>query len=219
MHAAEHWQDVYSKKSPESVSWFQATPTLSPVFIRQVAPARDAHILDVGGGASTLVDTLLDAGYANVTVLDLAPAALVHARERLGVTADAVTWLAADVLTVALPAASIDVWHDRAVFHFLTQPEARAQYLAQLRHVLRPGGYVIIATFAEDGPMRCSGLEVARYSAHELHLMLGDEFALVTSEREVHTTPSGSSQAFTYCVCRWLPARQLPAVAAPESEG
>ena len=211
MDSSTHWQSVYTQKSPDSVSWFQAEPIRSHALITHVAPARDASIVDIGGGASTLVDALLVSGYTAVTVLDLAPAALQHARERLGATAETVTWAAADVLTVDFPAASVDVWHDRAVFHFLTQPEARAQYLAQVRRALRPGGHVVIATFAEDGPTRCSGLEVTRYSPHELHDAFGVDFVLESSAREVHVTPSGATQAFTYCVCRWRgdpPARQ-----------
>jgi len=205
MESAGHWQSVYTQKSPTSVSWYQAAPVLSHALITAVAPSRDARIVDVGGGASTLVDALLASGYTALTVLDLAPAALVHARERLGASASTVTWLTGDILTAALPAAGYDVWHDRAVFHFLIQPDARSQYLAQLRHALRPGGHVVIATFAEDGPLRCSGLDVARYSARELHAVFGAEFRPVSDHREVHTTPSGASQAFTYCVMQWLP--------------
>ena len=205
MDAQHHWQSMYMQKSPESVSWYQATPTVSHALITQIALAPAAHILDVGGGASTLVDALLTSGYTALSVLDLSAAALAYSRERLGTAADGVTWLAADILDVMLPAASVDVWHDRAVFHFLTQADERARYLAQVRHALRPGGHVVIATFADDGPTRCSGLDVARYSATELHDAFGDDFTLLTSQRELHVTPSGSAQAFTYCVCRWSP--------------
>lgn len=200
-----HWQSVYTEKSPDSVSWFQASPKLSPALITQVANSRDARILDVGGGASSLVDTLSAAGFTALTVLDLAPAALQFARERLGPAADKVTWVAADVLTFDFVPASIDVWHDRAVFHFLTGPETKAQYVAQVKRALRPGGHVVIATFAEDGPTRCSGLEVARYSAAELHQVFGDAFILTHSEREAHVTPGGATQLFTYCVFLWSP--------------
>jgi SAM-dependent methyltransferase len=202
MESTGHWQSVYTEKSPESVSWFQALPAMSLALITEIAASRLDRIVDIGGGASTLVDALLDAGFTSLTVLDLAPAALVHARARLGDRASSVTWVVADILTVELPAATVDIWHDRAVFHFLTEPEQRAQYLAQLRHALRPGGHVVIATFAEDGPTRCSGLPVARYSASELHDVFGRDFDLLSSHREVHTTPSGSSQAFTYGVFR-----------------
>lgn len=206
MDVSGHWQSVYSQKAPEEVSWFQEIPSRSAALIQQVAPARAARILDVGGGASTLAETLLALGYTALTVLDLAPAALAHAQARLGGAAKAVTWLADDILTVKLPPASVDVWHDRAVFHFLTQPAERAAYLAQLRRVLRPGGYAVIATFAEDGPTRCSGLDVVRYSENALHAVFGHGFVLERSEREVHTTPGGATQAFTYCVCRWSSA-------------
>jgi len=205
MDARHHWQSVYTQKSPESVSWFQATPTLSHALITQIAPALDTRIFDVGGGASTLVDALLTSGYTSLSVLDVSPAALAHARERLGAAAEGVTWIAADILDVVLPAESTDVWHDRAVFHFLTHAEQRARYFAQVRYALRPGGYVVIATFADDGPTRCSGLDTARYSASELHDAFGEGFTLVRSERELHVTPSGAAQAFTYCVCRWSP--------------
>lgn len=206
MNDSGHWQRVYEQKAPEEVSWFQEIPSRSATSIKQVAPAPSARILDVGGGASTLVDILLASGYTALTVLDLAPAALAHAQARLGGAARTVTWLADDILTVRLPPASIDVWHDRAVFHFLTQPAERAAYLTQVRRVLRPGGYAVIATFAEDGPTRCSGLDVVRYSGNALHAVFGEGFVLERSEREVHTTPSGATQAFTYCVCRWSSA-------------
>jgi 2-polyprenyl-3-methyl-5-hydroxy-6-metoxy-1,4-benzoquinol methylase len=203
MDTQDHWQSVYVQKSPDSVSWYQATPVHSLALITQAAPDVGARILDIGGGASTLVDALQAAGYTALTVLDLASAALAHAQARLGADAAAVTWVAADVLTVDLPAASVDVWHDRAVFHFLTQPAARVQYVAQVVHALRPGGHVVIATFAEDGPTRCSGLEVARYTPEALQQVFGAAFVLERSEREVHVTPSGSTQAFTYAVFRY----------------
>lgn len=166
---------------------------------------REAAILDVGGGASTLVDGLLDAGYHDLTVLDIAPTALHQARERLGVRADRVKWVEGDVLTASLLPASIDLWHDRAVFHFLTDAGDRAAYVDQVRRALRPGGFTIIATFAEDGPTRCSGLEVVRYSAEELHTSFGGEFRLVDTQPERHRTPSGVEQSFLYCLCRWEP--------------
>ena len=200
-----HWQSVYTTKSPDSVSWFQAEPIISQSLITEVASTHDARIIDVGGGASTLVDSLDAAGFTALTVLDLAPAALQHARERMGAAAAKVNWIAGDVLNINFAPASFDIWHDRAVFHFLTQPDAKARYLAQVRRALRPGGHVVIATFAEDGPSRCSGLDVARYSAQELRDTFGDGFALTFSQREEHLTPTGVTQIFTYCVCRWSP--------------
>lgn len=164
---------------------------------------KEAAILDVGGGASTLVDGLLDAGYRDLTVLDIAPTALRQARDRLGMRAERVKWVEADVLTASLQPASIVLWHDRAVFHFLADADARAAYVDQVRRALRPGGCMIIATFAEDGPTRCSGLDVVRYSAEELHTSFGADFRLLDTRRERHRTPSGVEQSFRYCVFRW----------------
>lgn len=196
MTTKQHWDDVYATKATTEVSWFQQHPELSLALIARATLATDAAILDVGGGASTLVDGLLALGYTNVTVLDLSGTALAAARHRLGARADQVTWLEGDVRDADLPAA--DLWHDRAVFHFLTDPADRAAYRAQLRATLRPGGQVVIATFAEDGPTRCSGLPVQRYSPAQLAAELGAGYRLVESEREEHHTPLGSVQAFTY---------------------
>ena len=202
MDRHEHWEQVYRTKGPDQVSWFQAEARLSRELIVGAVPDRTASIIDIGAGASTLVDGLLGAGYRNLTVIDLSSAALELTKARLGPAADDVTWQAADILSAELPAQAFDVWHDRAVFHFLTDASDRARYVAQVRHAVRPGGIVLVATFAEDGPLRCSGLEVARYSPDALHAEFGDAFALLASHRELHTTPSGATQAFTYCVCR-----------------
>ena len=202
MDPKAHWESVYSTKSPTAVSWFQPEARLSLDLITAVAADRAARILDVGGGASRLVDGLLDAGYSQVTVLDIAEPALRHARTRLGERAVRVTWRAADILATEFAPGSVDVWHDRAVFHFLTEPHARRRYVGQVRRALSPAGIVIVATFADDGPLRCSGLDVARYSAEGLHGEFGDDFQLLRSEREEHRTPSGAVQAFTYCLCR-----------------
>jgi len=202
MNRSDHWEQVYRTKGPDQVSWFQAEARLSRQLIEAAAPDRSAAIIDIGAGASTLVDGLLHAGYRDLTVIDLSPAALELAQTRLGPLARSVTWHAADALDVPLAQHAFDVWHDRAVFHFLTAPADRARYVAQVRHAVRPGGLVIVATFAEDGPLRCSGLEVARYAPGALHAEFGDGFELVESHRELHTTPSGATQAFTYCVCR-----------------
>ena len=167
-----------------------------------MAPDRTANIVDIGAGASTLVDGLLRSGYRNLTVVDLSASALALAQQRLGSAAAAVTWQADDVLTAGFARSTFDLWHDRAVFHFLTDPADRARYVAQAHHAVRRGGLVLVATFAEDGPTRCSGLDVVRYSPEALHAEFGARFELLESQREVHTTPSGSQQAFTYCVCR-----------------
>jgi ubiquinone/menaquinone biosynthesis C-methylase UbiE len=205
MDAKTHWQHVYRTKRADEVSWFQREPTVSTELIRRAAPETTARIVDVGGGASTLVDSLLRHGYSELTVLDLSSAALAQARERLGAAGPAVTWQEADVLTVELPAAAFDVWHDRAVFHFLTEPADRSAYVAQVRRALRPGGHLLVATFAEDGPVKCSGLSVARYSAQTLGDEFGTPFRLVESVREQHVTPSGTTQSFVYCLCRFTP--------------
>jgi SAM-dependent methyltransferase len=197
-----HWERIYRTKDPTQVSWYQHEPRLSLDLIRRVAPDLDSPIIDVGGGASMLVDSLLGAGYRNVTVLDLAPAALAIARERLGVRADAIRWIAADALTAPLPWSSYAVWHDRAVFHFLTDPRDRGRYVDQTRYAVRPGGHVIVASFGPDGPARCSGLDVVRYSPDAMHSEFGTGFRLLDSVREDHHTPSGVSQAFVYCLCR-----------------
>jgi SAM-dependent methyltransferase len=199
-----HWDTVYGSNEPRAVSWYQAEARLSLELIRRVAPGADSQILDVGGGASTLVDGLLAAGYANVAVLDLCAAALDHARSRLGASATRVRWIVADILSAELPEQSIDVWHDRAVFHFLTDACDRQRYVEQVRHAVRPGGLVLVATFAADGPTRCSGLDVARYAPDALHHEFGEDFSLIESAREVHVTPRGTPQAFTYCLCRYL---------------
>ena len=202
MSEKQHWESVYETKPADTVSWFQPSADRSRALIQRVAPELDAPIIDVGGGASVLVDDLLRLGYRNVTVLDLAASALDIARARLGASAAKVTWIEGDVRTAALPASTYAVWHDRAVFHFLTEAADRAAYVAQVRRAVRPGGYVIVATFAEDGPTRCSGLPVARYSAESLHDEFGGAFELMSTEREQHETPMGTQQAFIYCLCR-----------------
>ena len=202
MDPRAHWQKVYETKKPTEVSWYQPAARVSSSLIRRVAPDRSAAIIDVGGGASTLVDGLLAAGYSSVSVLDVSSAALAQASERLGGDAARVTWLEANVLDAALPASAYDVWHDRAVFHFLTEAVDRGRYVKQVRRSVRPGGYVMVATFASDGPTKCSGLEVARYAPEELHGEFGSDFQLVDSAREEHHTPTGAVQPFIYCLCR-----------------
>jgi SAM-dependent methyltransferase len=202
MDPKAHWEHIYRTKPPTQVSWYQPHAQRSLDLIRRVSPPPAGAIIDVGGGASTLVDDLLDAGYRDLTVLDLSATALAQARSRLGSHAGMVRWMEADVLNASLPEAGYSVWHDRAVFHFLTAPADRARYVAQVRGAVRAGGFVLVATFADDGPTRCSGLEVERYSAEALHAEFGSPFQLVASEREGHITPSGGRQAFIYCLCR-----------------
>lgn len=206
MSEKQHWERVYETRPADAVSWFQPSAERSRALIQRVAPDLDAPIIDVGGGASVLVDELLGLGYRNLTVLDLAASALDIARARLGEASSGVHWIEGDVRTVALPEAAYAVWHDRAVFHFLTDVADRERYVAQVQRAVRPGGYVIVATFAEDGPTKCSGLPVARYSAESLHHEFGGSFELVASEHERHETPMGTQQAFIYCLCRMVGA-------------
>lgn len=201
MDRKAHWDAVYGNTTPDHVSWYQADPEPSRRLIREAVPAA-ASIIDVGGGASTLVDALLASGFRHLTVLDLSGVALTAARRRLGSAAAAVTWIEGDVLEVSLPNEGFDLWHDRAVFHFLTETSDRQRYISRLRQTVSSGGHVLIAAFALDGPSRCSGLNVARYSPEALSAELGPEFHLVTSMRQDHQTPAGVTQAFTYCLFR-----------------
>ncbi len=202
MQAKHHWEHVYENKSPESVSWFQEHAEYSMQFIRNTGVENSANIIDVGGGASTLVDDLLDDGYEAITVLDLSGAALSAAKERLGRRADGVQWLIGDITKIDLPLHAYDVWHDRAVFHFLTRKEDRQAYVDAVLGAVKPGGHVIVATFAKDGPLQCSGLPVMRYDSRQLHAEFGSPFTLVQHERQVHNTPAGNVQKFIYCYCR-----------------
>lgn len=203
MRDKEHWEAVYATKAADTVSWFQSHAAMSMAMIRRAAPEVDCPIIDVGGGASVLVDGLLEAGYRDLTVLDIAGSALLAAKARVGALAESVVWMEGDVRNVPLPEARYGVWHDRAVFHFLTDPADRAAYVRQVEHAVRRGGYVIVVTFAEDGPVKCSGLPVTRYSPDALHEEFGDAFELIATEREVHVTPTAMEQAFNYCLFRW----------------
>jgi 2-polyprenyl-3-methyl-5-hydroxy-6-metoxy-1,4-benzoquinol methylase len=202
MEPRAHWEKVYSTKAPTEVSWFQEHAALSLKLIRDARVPATAAIIDVGGGASTLVDDLLASGFDRLTVLDLSAAALATAKARLGARASNAQWLEANVLEADLPSHGFDVWHDRAVFHFLTTEDDRQAYVRKVLHAVKPGGLVIVATFAEDGPTRCSGLPVMRYSAGELHAEFGEPFQLLGHERESHHTPAGGEQKFVYCFCR-----------------
>jgi ubiquinone/menaquinone biosynthesis C-methylase UbiE len=203
--AKAHWENIYNTHGVDEVSWFEPEATRSLDLVQRVATTRRESIIDVGAGAATFVDGLLRAGYQQITVLDLSATALAQAQRRLGDRARAIQWREADVLETALPRRAFDVWHDRAVFHFLTRAADRSAYVAQVRRALRPGGFALVATFATDGPSRCSGLEVARYSGDTLHAEFGADFQLLSSERQVHMTPWGAEQAFTYCLCRYEP--------------
>jgi 2-polyprenyl-3-methyl-5-hydroxy-6-metoxy-1,4-benzoquinol methylase len=202
METKTHWEKVYGTKDSTEVSWFQKHPELSLQFIESTDMGNLGQVIDVGGGASTLVDSLLGRGYQNITVLDISSAALQVAQERIGVKANAVTWLEADITQVQLPYRFYDVWHDRAVFHFLTRAADRQKYVEAVMHSVKAGGHVIIATFDVDGPSHCSNLEVVRYNPDSLHDEFGSNFDLVNSTSEAHETPFGTEQKFIYCYCR-----------------
>jgi len=202
MRSKDHWEKVYSTKPADTVSWFQPHAELSLGLILDTGVGRDASIIDVGGGASTLVDDLLANGFTDVTVLDLSAAALAEARRRLGSRAAEVQWIEADITRADLPSGRYDVWHDRAVFHFLTDPGDRDAYVRTVFRAVKPGGHVIVATFAEDGPDQCSGLPVVRYRPDELHAEFGEAFRLLDHRKEEHHTPAGKVQQFVYCYCR-----------------
>ncbi|ALS64544.1 class I SAM-dependent methyltransferase [Pandoraea apista] len=202
MQSKDHWNQVYSTKAPTHVSWFQEHANQSVELIAQAQIEKGAEIIDVGGGASTLVDDLLSRGYRHLTVLDLSDAALAVARDRLGAGGDSVSWIADDITRVELPVHQYDVWHDRAVFHFLTSDADRHAYVSAVLRAVKPGGLVIVATFAEDGPEQCSGLPVMRYSPDALHAEFGAPFTLLRKAREEHQTPWGATQKFIYCLCR-----------------
>lgn len=200
MDRKAHWEQVYASRQVTEVSWYQPEAALSLGLITRHVPALDAEIIDVGSGATVLTARLLEHGYTTLSVLDISGAALSAARARLATGAERVRWIEADVLQAELPAQRFAFWHDRAVFHFLTNRDDQATYARQLRRALAPGGYAMIATFAPDGPLRCSGLDVVRYEPHDLLAVLGEGARLVEAHRETHTTPSGGSQAFSYCL-------------------
>ncbi len=195
----QHWESVYQAKTPTAVSWYQPHLEQSLAFIRASSPGKDARVIDIGGGASTLVDDLLEDGVRHVTVVDISGQALAKAKRRLGAKAGRVTWVEGDVTAAPLPSQAYDIWHDRAVFHFLVVPEGRAKYIERMHRALRPGAHAIMATFALNGPPKCSGLSVVRYGAESLSQELGPMFSLIESVNESHRTPAGVTQEFIYC--------------------
>jgi ubiquinone/menaquinone biosynthesis C-methylase UbiE len=198
MDCKNHWQEIYKNRAPAEVSWYQDRPEKSLHLIRMTGLAENASIIDVGGGASILVDHLLREGFKHLTVLDISGAALSQSKERLGSGAAAVEWIEADITRAALPSNAYDLWHDRAVFHFLTIPADRKSYVEVLAKSLKSDGHVIMAAFALDGPPRCSGLEVRRYSPETLAAELGPHFKLLKSDKETHQTPFDTTQEFIY---------------------
>lgn len=200
--AKPHWESIHQTKTPTQVSWYQEHPAVSLDLIKRTGIDKTSHLIDIGGGISTFVDDLLKEDFSHVTVLDISATALHIAQQRLGDLAARVIWLEADVTQVTLPYQTYDLWHDRAVFHFLTQPKDQQRYVEVVRQSVKKGGHVIVATFALDGPTQCSGLDVMRYSPENLHGEFGNGFQLVDSTREAHITPFGTEQRFVYCYCR-----------------
>jgi SAM-dependent methyltransferase len=199
----KHWEGVYAERSPLEVSWYQAHPDLSLSLIEACRPSGETAVIDVGAGASVLIDRLLEAGYVRPAVVDISARALRHAQERLGGRAAEVDWFEADVCDFR-PPRQFDIWHDRAAFHFLNTPEEQSRYAGVVSAALRPGGHAIIATFAPDGPEKCSGLTVARHDEASIQAALGPKFELVEVRREAHETPGGAVQHFNYFLLKRL---------------
>ncbi len=193
----QHWESVYQQKSPHEVSWYQENPSLSLQLIHRCAIAKDAALIDVGGGASTLVDKLNNEGYTNIAVLDVSEHVLDHCKARLADKAGSVEWFAQDI-TCFKPPHKFSLWHDRAVFHFLTSRSDREKYINVIRRALEPGGFLIIMAFATDGPVKCSGLDIVQYDADKMKTTLGPGFELVETGHEKHITPAGKQQKFAY---------------------
>jgi 2-polyprenyl-3-methyl-5-hydroxy-6-metoxy-1,4-benzoquinol methylase len=202
MDTKTHWEKVYTTKEPEAVSWYRAHLEISLALIERAAHSRLASIIDIGAGESTLVDDLLARAYENITVLDVSQTALEVTKKRLGLLARQVNWIAADITHAHLEPFAYDVWHDRAVFHFLTSIQQRAAYLRNVSNAVKPGGHVIVSTVGPEVPTKCSGLEVMRYDAESLHGEFGGRFRLVESSKELHQTPFVATQQFLYCYCR-----------------
>jgi len=202
MDAGSHWENIYRTKAPDAVSWYRSHLDRSLELIESAAPGRSARIIDIGGGESTLVDDLLGSGYPNLTVMDVSQTALDVTRARLGEAGKRIEWVCADVTQADLPAQAYDVWHDRAVFHFLVRQEQRNAYVRLAARSVKPGGHIIVSTFGPEGPTKCSGLDVVRYDAEALHGEFGERFRLIHSSRELHQTPFGTTQQFLYCYCR-----------------
>jgi SAM-dependent methyltransferase len=201
MDARTHWDLIYTKKPPDQVSWYRPHLETSLALIGRANPSHSASIIDVGGGESTLVDDLLAGGYSDITVLDISQAAISANQHGLGLAAQHVRWLVADITKHNLEPARYDVWHDRAVFHFLTDEQERAAYLSQVLRAVRRGGHVIVSTFGPEGPTKCSGLDVVRYDPGSLRDTFGPHFFLIESSEELHNTPFGTVQQFLYCHC------------------
>ena len=202
MTTKPHWENVYETKSAHEVSWYRPRLDVSLQLIDSVLTDPGSAIIDIGGGESTLVDDLIRSGRSDVTVLDISQAALDATKARLGASADSVSWISADITTVDLGFGRYDLWHDRAVFHFLTRPEDRDAYIQRVRQAVKPQGYIVVATFGPDGPLKCSGLDIVRYDSNSLVVAFGDGFDLLDTATEIHKTPWDSEQEFVYCLMR-----------------
>ena len=202
MSVETHWETVFNTKAPDAVSWYRPHLEQSLELIERCAPDRSAAIVDGGAGESTLVDDLLARGYRQITILDVSKTAIQVTKERLGPAAEQVQWTVGDVTELSLPAQAFDVWHDRAVFHFLVDPAQRQAYVRSVLRSVKQGGHVIVSTFGPEGPTKCSGLDVMRYDAEALHHEFGRRFRIEESSQELHHTPWGTAQQFVYCCCR-----------------
>jgi SAM-dependent methyltransferase len=202
MNPKAHWDKVYETNAPDALSWYRPHLDASLALIERVIAPPHASIIDVGGGESTLVDDLLARGYREIALLDISETAVRACQKRLGADAARVQWLVCDVTATVLPSGAYDLWHDRAVFHFLTEPRQRLAYVRNVARAVKRGGHVIVGTFGPEGPTHCSGLGVMRFDADSLHQQFGSEFRLVDSFKELHKTPFGATQQFVYCYCR-----------------
>jgi len=200
MNETEHWEEIYSTRSASQVGWYAAHLETSIKWITELKLAPEDPLIDIGGGASTLVDDLLKSGHRNLTVLDLSRRALQLSQQRLNQQSSAITWLNGDVTEIELPPKYFCMWHDRAVFHFLIEAEAQQQYRDAMLKTLKIGGYFLIGTFSPDAPPQCSGLPVQRYTSDLLGKIFGKEFELKRQQNEIHYTPSGVEQAYIYCL-------------------
>ena len=196
MNNKQHWEKVYTSKSPDEVSWFSPHLETSLNLIHQATRDKNAAIIDIGGGEATLVDDLLSEGYQDISVLDISQKAIDVSRSRIGEKSNQVHWYCTDITSATLPENHFDVWHDRAVFHFLTENDQRVKYVEQVMRSVKHGGYVIVSTFGPEGPEKCSGLDVVRYDATSLHGEFGKTFKLINSSTELHQTPMGTTQQF-----------------------
>jgi SAM-dependent methyltransferase len=202
MELKDHWEQVYSTRMAEKLGWYKPRLDCSLDWLAELGLGELDPIIDVGGGASTFVDDLVDEGFESITVLDIAESALGISKKRLGRQAELVMWICGDATTYRLPERRFALWHDRATFHFLTTPEGQAAYRDNLRRALRPGGYAIIGTFSPEAPPKCSGLPVQRYDAEHLASFLGSQLALISEKKELHVTPGGVEQMYQFCLFR-----------------